>query len=150
MGKTVRKKSIEITDLHKDIYQAKICPYCHSVPEKVSGDVIYHNCSTRIAEKFFYLCRKCGAYSGTHKDGRPLGSLANEQLRKIRIEAHSAFDFIHQSGAMGRKASYSWLSKELNIPIEYTHIGMFSMETCKKVIQLSRTLIFQLNLKNGL
>ena len=35
-----------------------------------------------------------------------------------------------------RNLGYKWLSEKLEIPLEETHIGMFDMETCNKVIKL--------------
>ena len=39
---------------------------------------------------------------------------------------------------MSRREAYTWLSEQLKLPIEYTHIGMFSEKTCKDVIYLSK------------
>lgn len=87
-----------------------------------------------------YLCDNCNAYVGTHKydNKTPLGRLANKKLRELKKEAHKYFDKIWKNGSKSRRESYKWLSMKLNIPIEYTHIGMFSEKTCKKVIELCK------------
>ena len=54
------------------------------------------------------------------------------------MEAHAAFDPIWKDGYMKRKEAYKWLSKQLDIPEQYTHIGMFGAETCKIVARISR------------
>lgn len=43
-----------------------------------------------------------------------------------------------ENGNFSRNDAYKWLSQELNIDAEYTHIGMFSEQTCKRVIELSK------------
>ena len=39
---------------------------------------------------------------------------------------------------MNRHQAYKWLSDQLGIPPEYTHIGMFKKETCQKVVKLCK------------
>lgn len=36
------------------------------------------------------------------------------------------------------RAAYKWLSDQLGLPPEYTHIGMFNPETCAKVVDVSK------------
>ena len=85
-----------------------------------------------------YLCRKCDAYVGCHNGtDQSLGRLANARLRHAKKIAHSYFDRIWKDGYMSRTNAYTWLSNQLGIPKEYTHIGMFKIETCNRVIWLS-------------
>ncbi len=94
-----------------------------------------------------YLCKSCKAYVGTHKNNpkKSLGRLANYELRMLKKEAHKYFDYLWQKGlSRGRRkyevrnSAYTWLSHSLDIPKKYCHIGMFDIETCKKVIQLCK------------
>lgn len=39
---------------------------------------------------------------------------------------------------MRRREAYKWLSDQLGLPPEYTHIGMFNPETCAKVVDVSK------------
>lgn len=39
---------------------------------------------------------------------------------------------------MKRSEAYKWLSEQLGLPTEYTHIGMFNPETCAKVVDVSK------------
>lgn len=109
-----------------------ICPYDDTVAELVDSAVIYGR-SYGMA----WLCRKCGAYVGTHKNSRdhaPLGRLANAELRTWKQRAHAAFDPLWRSGLLTRREAYAWASQALSIPPEETHIGMFDVEQCKRLI----------------
>ena len=82
---------------------------------------------------------KCNSYVGCHQGTTlPLGRVANERLRTLKMEAHRQFDPIWKSGLMSRKEAYKWLSTMLNIPIEDCHIGMFDIKMCQKVIHLCK------------
>lgn len=70
----------------------------------------------------------------------PKGRLANAELRHWKIAAHAAFDPIWKYGKFKgkRNAAYSWLSEQMNLPREKTHIGMFDISDCKKVIEICK------------
>lgn len=130
MGKI--STTLKLTERQKLIYQGKICPYCGVVPEYVDSVVIYGTSYGMV-----YLCRKCDAYVGVHEGtDQPKGRLANSELREWKKKAHAAFDPLWQNKHMKRKEAYQWLSEKLGIPKEYTYIGMFSVETCKKVVEI--------------
>lgn len=81
------------------------------------------------------------AYVGVHKGtDRPLGRLANAELRYWKKAAHAVFDPLWQRGPFRghRNVAYGWLAQKMNLPIEKTHIGMFDVEQCKKAIQIIR------------
>lgn len=111
------------------------CPYCGKQAEYVDSKIIYHGRSYGM----IYICRPCDAYVGVH-DGTdvPKGSLANARVRYWRRLAHAAFDPLWQSGKFYRRrgAAYTWLSEKLGLPKEETHIGMFDVDNCKKVIRI--------------
>lgn len=60
------------------------------------------------------------------------------KLRRCKIEAHRYFDELYKRGLMKRREAYKWLSDQLGLPPEYTHIGMFNPETCAKVVDVSK------------
>ena len=35
-----------------------------------------------------------------------------------------------------RNAAYRWLSEQMELPIEQTHIGMFTVEQCKAALEI--------------
>ncbi len=89
-----------------------------------------------------YLCKPCDAYVGCHKEStKALGRLANKELRFWKKEAHKYFDIIWKEKHLTRKESYQHLSNHLKLPIYYTHIGMFSVDTCKKVVDWSKMIL---------
>lgn len=94
-----------------------------------------------------YWCEPCDAYVGVHKGtSQALGMLANSELREWKKAAHSHFDPLWEkkiekdciSRTQARKKAYKWLSISLKIPIEYTHIGMFDIELCRKTVEICK------------
>lgn len=85
-----------------------------------------------------YLCRPCNAYVGVHSGtDRPKGSLANAELRDWRKATHARFDPLWRDGPFKkRNAAYRWLSEQMKLPIEQTHIGMFTVEQCKAALEI--------------
>lgn len=108
------------------------CPYCNEPPVLVDGAEVYHG---RSYGKI-WLCRPCQAWVGVHKGtDQPLGRLANKELREWKIKAHAAFD-PRWKGKSDRREAYGWLAEQLGIEREKAHIGMFDVETCKRVVEL--------------
>ncbi len=119
-----------------------ICSYCNKPAELVTGKEIYPH-RPDLYPKKFWRCRPCTAYVGCHKpnagygDGtRPLGRLANAELRAAKSAAHAAFDPVWQEGIVRRGSAYAWLADKLGIPPKECHIGEFDVEQCKRVVQI--------------
>lgn len=112
-----------------------VCPYCGSKSVLTSGDMVYQH-RPDLHRKMFYVCQPCGARVGCHEDGRPLGTLANRELRLSRLRCHSLFDKLWKSGRMKRKAAYTWLAKFMELPSKDAHIGKFNIEQCNKLIEV--------------
>lgn len=84
-----------------------------------------------------YLCRPCNAWVGVHRGTPvPLGRLADAELRKWKVRAHAAFDPTWRGKNRSRSKAYAWLANQLQIPASKCHIGMFDIETCKRVISI--------------
>lgn len=120
---------------------APICPYCRSAAELVCGETIYPLRADLAALKY-WRCNPCDAHVGCHAAGtgygdgtRPLGRLANADLRMWKAKAHTIFDAFWKQRGIGRSAAYQRLAKDLNIDTMDCHIGMFDVEQCKLVIQ---------------
>lgn len=68
------------------------------------------------------------------------------ELAQLRNEAHRAFD-VHwefagddwKSRNRARTQAYRWLSKQLRIPFDQCHFGMFGKEECRRAIELCRS-----------
>lgn len=114
-----------------------ICNYCEKFSKKVSGKEIYPH-RKDLYKLTFYSCSGCNAYVGCHgSSDKPLGRLANAELRKAKGAAHRAFDPLWRLGDMKRPQAYKWLAKELGIDGSDCHIGMFDVETCENVVMHS-------------
>jgi hypothetical protein len=114
-----------------------ICPYCKNFSKKVSGKEIYPH-RTDLYKLTFYQCLPCKAHVGCHgTSDKPMGRLANLELRKAKGQAHRHFDQLWKSGDMKRKEAYKWLAKTLCIDGSDCHIGMFDVKTCEFVVMHS-------------
>ena len=111
-----------------------ICPYCGKPAEYVDSKEIYG-----ISYGMIYLCRDCCAYVGCHRGSkRPLGQLADADTRKWRHRSHSCFDWLWRKHYFSRGGAYHWLAEKMGLDVKLTHIGMFDVEQCQKVIDVSR------------
>lgn len=106
------------------------CPYCAEGAMSVTGADIYPH-RPDLSGKRFFACTPCGAWVGCHPNGKPLGRLANAELRRAKQYVHAAFDPIWRSGELSRSRAYAWLARALNISTAECHIGMFDVERCR-------------------
>lgn len=110
------------------------CPYCQRNATITTGAVIYP-ARTELATASFWLCRPCNAWVGCHKGTRkPLGRLANANLRRAKMATHRAFDPLWKEGDWTRSQAYAWLAEKLGIATEVCHIGMFDLNDCERAI----------------
>jgi hypothetical protein len=117
------------------------CPYCEKPVELVSGKQMYPHMQD-LKEKLFYRCEPCDAHVGCYPNtDKPLGRLANKELRKWKISAHAAFDPLWKFGRLSRTEAYARLAKSLGIRKSEAHIGMFDVPTCQKVVEICRTAV---------
>jgi hypothetical protein len=121
------------------------CPYCKRPVELADSSKIYGRSYGMV-----YICTgypSCDAYVGVHKGtDRALGRLANRELREAKKAAHAAFDVLWMakiridkvSKRLARNAGYRWLAEQMGMPREICHIGMFDVDECKRVVEISR------------
>ena len=111
-----------------------LCPYCGYEAQFVDSIAVY-----RKSYGMIYLCWPCDARVGVHKGtDKPLGRLANAELRKAKIAAHSAFDPMWRNATKSRRSAYKWLAEQLGIEGKDCHIGMFDVDMCQKVIEVTK------------
>lgn len=113
-----------------------ICPYCQDEAQWVENKVIY---GKNIGKSYMaWYCKPCNAWVGCHENTtRPLGTMANAKLRKWRIRAHQAIDPLWKKGPIKRNTVYKVLSRAFGYRI---HIGKADIETCKKIIQMVKSM----------
>lgn len=121
------------------------CPYCHRLAELRSANEILGEKAHRPG--MIYVCSgypSCDAYVGAHiKSLEPLGTLANADLRRKRVNAHLAFDRLWQVGPFTRKGAYQLLRIRFGLSPDEAHIGKFSDEMCEQ------TIVFANRVMNG-
>jgi hypothetical protein len=126
------------------MWAAPKCPYCGQPSKLVSGSAVYPR-RPDLAAKPVWACFTCDAWVGYHPGGTmPLGRLADKALREAKMRAHAAFDPLWRErmrrDGMGkgraRAKAYAWLAKELNVPAEHCHIGMFDVALCCRVVDV--------------
>ena len=118
-----------------------ICQFCASEAQKVSGEKIYPHRRDLYHLRFFYCDNSHDpAYVGTHKNGKPLGTLADSETRKARNLAHQSFDKIWKDKLLSRSDAYRVLSKHMNLSADKTHIGMFNVDQTQEVVKFSEDL----------
>ncbi len=122
------------------------CHYCGNHAPQVTGREVYPHRPDLYAKRFFQ-CAPCDATVGCHPDGRPLGRLANAELRMEKQRTHALFDPLWKeaarmySGASGktrqvaRIRAYEWLADKMSLLPNDCHIGMFSTSQCLEARQ---------------
>ena len=109
------------------------CNYCGGETQIVKGAKLYPY-HPDIGEKLFYYCACQPAWVGCHKNtDKPMGTLANSELRNLRREVHRQMDKIWQNGKMTRSQCYARMSKMLNV--SHFHIGQCSVEQCYSALK---------------
>lgn len=115
-----------------------ICRYCGHPVAFTTNSEIY---GKEYGNGKCFLCRNCRAFVGVHTDTNiPLGTLANDELRAWRKEAHYWFDKLWKGTTKitNRYKAYGWLANEMKLDRVHTHIGMFEIKQCQEVIRLSK------------
>lgn len=120
--------------------KAPTCPYCRSLGRLTSGREVYPH-RPDLASKPIYACMPCGAWVGCHPGTtKPLGRMANADLRALKKKAHEVFDrrWKGRQSVNGspRKSAYTWLAARMGMEFKRCHIGYFSEDECTRVIEL--------------
>lgn len=115
------------------------CPYCGRSVQLRKAAYVYGE-NAICPDDYLYVCNgypeNCDAYVRAHRETlRPMGTLANSELRNLRIQAHRALSEVWETGCMTKHGAYIWLQNRLNLRQQDTHIGMFSEYYCKKTIE---------------
>lgn len=116
----------------KHVIAAPICPV-HQVPGKLTDSAVLYGRTK--AYRQVWLCQewpRCDFRVGSDPDGAPLGTMADEPLRKLRISAHFYFDGWWRRNGIKRGQAYRELAA-LFLK-EEAHISQMDAEECQRVI----------------
>lgn len=118
--------------------QSVTCGYCHRPARLKFGNDIYPHRPDLIGKRF-WKCDPCNAYVGCHPGTiKPLGRLANADLRRAKQCVHVLLDPMWKSKQMSRHEAYKWLADALGISAANCHIGMFDIVQCEAAISMLR------------
>jgi hypothetical protein len=108
------------------------CPYCEKEAPWCENKEKY---GKNYGKSYMcYYCKDCDSYVGCHENTRkPLGTMANKELRQWRMSVHEYIDPLWKEGNIKRGSLYRILSEHLGY--EY-HTGESDIETCKKILAI--------------
>jgi hypothetical protein len=107
-----------------------VCPFCGGLVRFRIGK------QTAACEN-----RQCDARVGCHPNSNiPLGTLASPRQRQLRQQVHERFDVLWRSHLLNRAEAYDWLSQQLSLSGQETHIGLFDESQCQAVLALMEKL----------
>jgi hypothetical protein len=114
----------------------KTCPNCSGPVSLMSHESVYGRAYGEWP--WMYKCEDmtCNSSVGLHPyTSIPLGSLANAELRHMRMRAKAAFEPLWKNQIMSRTAAYVWLAGAMNLKtIEECHVGWFDKAQCEEAI----------------
>jgi hypothetical protein len=117
-----------------------LCHYCTKPAEFYNSSAIVYS-GKNYGPIYLCKCQTGWSYVGCHPGTtKPLGRLANRELRTWKKKAHAAFDPVWKeqteiSRTKARKLAYTALSDALGLEREDCHIGMFNVDMCKAVCE---------------
>jgi ssDNA-binding Zn-finger/Zn-ribbon topoisomerase 1 len=140
--------------MSNQISLAKVCPLSSSSTSfmKAKPVIVNANSIKKIALKcpdcgdgmtlkegkhgLTYFCDKFPHCRGNHKAskrGKPMGIPANEQTRKLRIEAHIALERLYKGkeAIMTKTEAYGFLAYSMRLKPKQAHISRFNEHQCK-------------------
>lgn len=110
-----------------------ICPFCKKPSKWCSNEEIY---GRKLGKSYMcYWCKDCDAYVGCHNNTtKPLGTMANRELRQWRQAAHRHIDLIWKGVHKRKRGKVYMVLKE--IFGREIHIGESDIETCKIITKI--------------
>ena len=108
--------------------------FCGSSSSLRSNALIYNG--REYGNGKIWLCDRfpvCRGSVGTHPDGKPLGTIPDEETKKLRIKVHSVIDPLWRGQKKNRGSVYGWLKR---ISGKDYHNGEASKEDCLRILEL--------------
>lgn len=108
------------------------CPFCNKEAVWCENKAIY---GKNYGKSYMcYWCKTCDAYVGCHNNTKkPLGTMANRELREWRKKVHAVIDPYWKLGNMKRGQVYAELKKIFGHAV---HVGESDIEMCKKLVEV--------------
>ena len=100
------------------------CLYCKALVVFTGNEAIY---GKKYGNGKCYKCTQCDSYVSVHSGTTiPMGRLANQELRNLKVQCHALFDPVWKNkGPVSRTQAYDWLAEILDIPQRECHFGWF-------------------------
>src|SRR3990167_7573172 len=121
----------EIT-LKEKVFMPPDC-FCGSSSSLRSNALIYNG--KEYGNGKIWLCDRfpaCRGSVGTHPDGKPLGIVPTEEVKKLRIKLHAVIDPLWKDDKKKRGSVYGWLKRIMGREI---HMGETTKEDCLKILE---------------
>ena len=108
--------------------------FCGSTSSLRSNSLIYNG--KEYGNGKVWLCDRfhaCRGSVGTHPDGKPLGTIPDEETKRLRIKVHALVDPIWKADKKKRGSVYGWLKRIMGGQKEI-HMGETTKEDCLRLI----------------
>lgn len=123
------------------------CPYCHGRAVLRPASYVYGDRAKD--DETLCVCKnypECDSYVRVHAGtNKPMGTLANRELRNARHRAHQLFDQIWKTGIMSRSQAYQWMRYKFGLSAAQGHIAKFSDYYCEQLIQMCEEMLLNNN-----
>lgn len=87
-------------------------------------------------DRIIYGGRRPGKATREKLARAALAAPPGSELAKARIAAHAAFDPFWKSGRFNRGVAYEWLASEMGLPVQQTHMVLFDVDQCRRVVEI--------------
>jgi hypothetical protein len=125
-----------------------IC-FCGSPASLQDNSLLYNGKSYGNGKA--YICDRfpeCRGSVGVHPNGKPLGTIPDQETKKLRMAVHAVIDplwrnQVHQPKRVARGAVYGYLRHIMGMTAEECHIGNFTAADCRKALRAIEQLPFE-------
>lgn len=125
-----------------------LCPYCNRKARLITGKQLYRSIK-RIKHYRFWRCDSCDAHAKCSRDGKPIGSLANAELRQLRRKAHDLMEWIVASGTMDESELHKMLCQSVGRKSKRVMLVHYSKDDCQAIVDLLEPIQHDLRPEGG-
>lgn len=91
-----------------------------------------------MCAEYKVICPYCGK-PAEYVDSKEIYGISYGMIYLCRDCCPSGrFDWLWRKHYFSRGGAYRWLAEQMGLDVKLTHIGMFDVEQCQKVIDVSR------------